>query len=62
MSTKEVTIVALLLIRYLPDDQISRLRLQLLTSTSKAEPTAVMLQGIVAFTRFTCQQAVGFKD
>ena len=44
MSTKAVSIVALFLSRHPPDDQISRLRLPLWTSTGKAEPIAVMLR------------------
>jgi len=38
MSSKAAFIVALFLSRYPPEDQISRLRLPLWTSTGKAEP------------------------
>jgi hypothetical protein len=44
MSTKAVSIVARILSRHPPDDQISRLRLPLWTTTGKAEPIAVMLR------------------
>jgi ion channel len=44
ISTEPAPMVALFLSRHAPDDQTSRLRLPLWTSTSKAEPIAMMLR------------------
>jgi hypothetical protein len=59
MSSKAAFIVALFLSRHPPDDQISRLRLPLWTSTGKAEPIAVMLRqtkaGEIGALRALCQ-------
>jgi hypothetical protein len=66
MSSKAAFIVALFLSRHPPDDQISRLRLPLWTSTGKAEPIAVMLRqtkaGEIGALRALCSDLISDRD